>query len=391
MRAGEEMRREMIGKAWKPGALVAMLCLALALGLAACGGGSSSSETTASSGSGAESEGSASEETAANEEAGGEEAGVEEAGGEGVSKQGIVEFRKPKAGSGEGKKIGLIELGSAVPFSNLVTKSVEQAANEAGAELVTCDSELEGQPALDCAKSFATQGVEGYLNFQSDAELSEAICTAGPQVPVIAVDIAQEPCEVAFMGADNEYAGFIAGKAVGEFAKNEWNCEYDAYVSLEEPEAGSVNEERMGGYRKGFQEICPGDLKNEKKLNASRSEVARTQFTDALTALPNMERIIAVGINDESVLAALAAAKTAGREKDVFVSGQGTEPNAVCAIKHNPQWIADTAYFPERYGEIGVPYLLEAMEGKEIPKKLLVPHELLTSKNIEQVYEVTGC
>jgi ribose transport system substrate-binding protein len=378
----------MIDKAWKPGVLVAMLCLALAFGLAACGGGgSSSSESTASTGSeaGEEAEGGASETAAEGE-------GEAEAGGEeGVSKEGIVEFRKPKPGSGEGKKIGLIELGSSVPFSNLATKSVETAAKEAGAELVVCDSELEGQPALDCAKSFATQGVEGYLNFQPDAELSEAICKAGPQVPVIAVDISQEPCEVAFMGADNEYAGYIAGKAVGEFAKNEWNCEYDAYVSLEEPEAGSVNEERMGGYRKGFQEICPGDLKNEKKLNASRSEVARTQFTDALTALPNMEHIIAVGINDESVLAALAAAKTAGREADVFVSGQGTEPNAVCAIKNNPQWIADTAYFPERYGEIGVPYLLEAMEGKEIPKKLLVPHKLLTSKNIEQVYEVTGC
>jgi ribose transport system substrate-binding protein len=384
----------MIDRAWKPGALVALLCLALAFGLAACGGGgSSSSESTAASGSGTEAEGST--ETTAEEPGAGteEEAGGEaEAGGEeGVSKEGIVEFRKPKPGSGEGKKIGLIELGSSVPFSNLVTKGVEKAAQEAGAELVACDSELEGQPALDCAKSFATQGVEGYLNFQSDAELSEAICNAGPQVPVIAVDIAQEPCEIAFMGADNEYAGFLAGKAVGEFAKNEWNCEYDAYVSLEEPEAGTVNEERMGGYRKGFQSICPGELKNEKKLNASRTDVARTQFTDTLTALPGQSKIVAVAINDDAILGALAAAKTAGRESDVFVSGQGADPSSWCEIAHNPQWIADTAYFPERYGEIGVPYLLEALEGKEIPTKLLVPHELVTSKNIEQVYEVTGC
>jgi ribose transport system substrate-binding protein len=381
----------MIDKAWKPGVLVAMLCLALAFGLTACGGGGSSSDTTASAGTEeAETEGSASETAAeeGEEAEGGEEA---EAGSEGISKEGIVEFRKPKPGSGDGKKIGLIELGSSVPFSNLVTKSVETAAQEAGAELVACDSELEGQPALDCAKSFATQGVEGYLNFQSDAELSEAICSAGPQVPVIAIDIAQEPCEIAFMGADNEYAGFLAGKAVGEFAKTEWNCEYDAYVSLEEPEAGTVNEERMGGYRKGFQSVCPGELKNEKKLNASRTDVARTQFTDTLTALPGQEKIIAVAINDDAILGALAAAKTAGRESDVFVSGQGADPSSWCEIAHNPQWIADTAYFPERYGEIGVPYLLEALEGKEIPTKLLVPHELVSSKNIEQVYEVTGC
>jgi ribose transport system substrate-binding protein len=377
----------MIDRAWKPGALVALLCLALAFGLAACGGGgSSSSESTAASGSEAEAETGTSEPTA--DESEGE---AEAEGGEGVSKEGIVEFRKPEPGSGEGKKIGLIELGSSVPFSNLVTKSVEKAAKEAGAELVACDSETEGQPALDCAKSFATQGVEGYLNFQSDAELSEAICNAGPDVPVIAIDISQEPCEIAFMGADNEYAGFLAGKAVGEFAKNEWNCEYDAYVSMEEPEAGTVNEERMGGYRKGFQSVCPGDIKNEKTLNAPRTDVARTQFTDTLTALPGQSKIIAVAINDDAILGALAAAKTAGRESDVFVSGQGADPSSWCEIAHNPQWIADTAYFPERYGEIGVPYLLEALEGKEIPQKLLVPHELVSSKNIEQVYEVTGC
>lgn len=381
----------MIGKAWTPGVLVAMLCLALAFGLSACGGGgSSSSETTASGASETET----SETTATEEsESEGEEAPASEEGGSsaGVSKEGIVEFRKPKPGSGSGKKIGLVELGSSVPFSNLVTKSVEKAAKEAGAELVACDSELEGQAALDCVKSFATQGVEGYLNFQSDAELSEAICNAGPQVPVIAIDIAQEPCEIAFMGADNEYAGFLAGKAVGEFAKQEWNCEYDAYVSLEEPEAGTVNEERMGGYRKGFQSVCPGELKNEKVLNASRTDVARTQMTDTLTALPGQTKIITVAINDDAILGALAAAKTAGREGDVFVSGQGADPSSWCEIAHNPQWIADTAYFPERYGEIGVPYLLEALEGKEIPSKLLVPHELVSSKNIEQVYDVTGC
>ena len=383
----------MIGKAWKPGALLALLCLALALGLAACGGGSSSSSEGST-------EAGAEEAPAGETEAGAEEAPAGEAeqstdseggAGEGVSKEGIVEFRKPEAGSGEGKKIGLIELGSSVPFSNLVTKGVEKAAKEAGAELVTCDSELEGQPALDCAKSFATQGVEGYLNFQQDAELSEAICNAGPQVPVIAVDITQEPCETAFMGADNEYAGFLAGEAVGEFAKKEWNCEYDAYVSMEEPEAGTVNEERMGGYRKGFQSVCPGELKNEKTLNAGRTDIARTQFTDTLTALPGQAKIVVVAINDDAILGALAAAKTAGRESDVFVSGQGGDPSSWCEIAHDPQWIADTAYFPERYGEIGVPYMLEALEGKKIPDKLLVPHELLTSKNIEQVYEVTGC
>lgn len=316
------------------------------------------------------------------------EAAVEEVE---APREGIVEFREPEAGSGDGLKLGLIELGSSVPFSNLVTEGIEEAADAAGVNLVVCDSELDGQKATDCARSFKTQNVDGYLNFQVDESVSEAVCNAGPNVPVIAIDITQQPCEVAFMGAANEFAGFIAGQAVGEFAREEWDCDYDAYVSMESKATPAASDPRMDGYRQGFRSVCPGELRNEKVLDADRTDTARSQVTDTLTALPGQDRIVAVGINDDAVLGALAAARTAGREGDVWVSGQGADPSAWCEIRDNPQWIADTGYFPERYGEIGIPFLIEAVNGDEIPEDLLVPHELITSENIEETYEVTDC
>ncbi len=343
----------------------AVFCAALALGVSACG----EDEEEPAAGGGNQ-----------------EQAESTPAPAPEVSREGIVEFETPEAGSGEGLKLGFIALGDAVPFSKLVTDGMRKNAEAAGAELVVCDSQLDGQKALDCARSFKTQGVQAYLNFQVDQKLAGAVCSAGPDVPVIAVDIKQEPCQDAFMGAANEYAGYIAGEAVGKFAKQEWNCDYDAYVSLESTAAVDANKARMGGYRQGFQTQCPGELKNERILDADRTDPARTKMTDTLTALPGQKKIIVVSINDDGILGALAAAKTAGRSGDIYVSGQGADPSAHCEIKNNPNWIADAGYFPERYGEIGIPYLIRAAKGEDVPKDLLVPHELVTRDNIDQLY-----
>ena len=208
--------------------------------------------------------------------------------------------------------------------------------------------------------------MQAYLNFQVDQKLSGAICEAGPQVPVIAIDIVQEPCQVSFMGAANEYAGNIAGEAIGKFAKDTWNCEYDAYVSLESAAAADANRLRMGGTREGFTKYC--EIKNERVLgDADRTDKARTQFADVLTALPDKHKIVVVAINDDGLIGALAAARTAGREGDIFLAGQGADPTSHCEILNNPNWIADAAYFPERYGEIAVPYLIRAAKGETDP------------------------
>ncbi len=358
---------------WRPRrigarAATAAACVVLALGAAACGSDNDEATTDAAT----------------------SEATTPAPSAE-ASREGIVEFQEPEAGSGEGLKLGFIALGDSVPFSKLVTDSMRRNAKAAGAQLVVCDSQLDGQKALDCAKSFRTQGVDAYLNFQSDQQLAGAICKAGPDVPVIAVDIPQEPCEAAFMGAANSYAGFIAGRAVGEYAKNEWQCEYDAYVSLESTASVDASKQRMGGYREGFQSVCPGELRNERVLDADRTDSARTKMTDTLTALPGQKRIVVVGLNDDGILGAVAAAKTAGRADDIYVSGQGADPSSWCEIKNNPNWIADAGYFPERYGEIGILYLVKAAKGEEIPEQLLVDHQLVTSENVSELYEPKGC
>lgn len=303
----------------------------------------------------------------------------------------FVDFRAMEPGYGEGLKLGYIALGDSIPFSSLVTESMREQAKIAGVDLIACDSDFDGAKALECVRNFKTQGVQGYLNFQLDSAAAAGICAEGPQVPIIAVDIRQEPCQVSFMGANNERAGFVGGVALGEYFKETFNCEYDSFVSLEQPAAGDVNDFRMGGYRDGFTSVC-GDIENLREIDAGGvTDQARTVFADVLTTIPGQERIVVVGINDDVLLGALAAARTAGREGDLYMSGQGADPSAHCEIATNPNWVGDVAYFPERYGEIGIAYLIDLVNGIDVPRDLLVPHEFVDGTNIGEFYDVTSC
>ncbi len=293
-------------------------------------------------------------------------------------------------GSGDGLKIGYISLGDSVPFVKLVSDGIREQVEASGAEFVFCDSEIDAGKALACAQQLAVQEVDGVLNFQVFQDSSPEICAALPEgAPVIAIDIVQEPCQVAFMGADNHRAGEIAGEAMGQYAQDNWDCDYTAYVSLESTAAGAANEARMGGYRDGFQKHC--EIVEERVLDgADRTDPALTQVSDLLTALPG-DRIVVVAINEDGIIGAIGAARTLGRDGDLYYSGQGTDPSIWCEILNNPNYIASSAYFPERYGRILAPAIIDAINGDAVPAELFTPHVVINAENIEEHYEPTGC
>lgn len=301
--------------------------------------------------------------------------------------------------SGAGKKIGYISLGEQVPFAVLVSNSIKEQAAIAGAELVFCDSKLDTPTALACAQQFAVQGVQGVLNFNVDEKASPQICEAYGNVPTIAIDIIQPPCQVAFMGANNHEAGRMAGAAMGKFAKETWDCDYTAYVSLESTGAKAASDARMGGYRAGFQEYCP--IVNEKvQPDVDRTDKAVDTMGNVLSAIPG-NRIVVVAINEDGVIGTIAAANQLGRSGDVFYSGQGTDEFAWKEIACNPQYIASTAYFPERYGRTLIPALIDILDGKQVtadgadgtvPENLFTAHVLVNRDNIRELYpDVPAC
>ena len=291
-------------------------------------------------------------------------------------------------GPGAGLKIGYISLGDSVPFVKLVSDSMRAEAEAAGAEFFFCDSQLDAAKALACAQTFKTQGVDGIINFQVDEAAAESICAAGPDVPVVAVDIHQRPCEKDFVGADNYTAGFIAGEALGTYFQENFDCEYDAFVSMEQPAAGQVNVDRTGGAIEGFESVC-GALDEAKYRSVDGGgtiDGGNTTFGDTLTALTGASRVAVVSLNDDMLLGAFAAAEAQGRGEQVYGVAQGADPSSFENIQNNPNWIGDTAYFPERYGELAIPSIIALIKGESVPENVFTEHIFINAENFAEFY-----
>lgn len=288
-------------------------------------------------------------------------------------------------------KVGYISLGESIPFVKLVSDNIQAEADKAGVEIAFCDSEIDAAKALACAQNLKVQGVQAVLNFQLFEDSSPEVCAAYGGLPTIAIDIHQAPCEVAFMGADNTVAGEISGKYVGDTLKTENDCDYTAVVTLDTKGAGATTEARVNGMIAGFEEACgkiPADKFKSLDVGGT-TDLAVTKFGDQLSAIKPGGTIVVLSLNDDMSLGAFAAARTAGRAAELRLAGQGADPTSWKDIACNPQWLADTAYFPERYGEILIPAVVKLLNGETVEKNLFTKHEVVTKDNVRTLYPDT--
>jgi ribose transport system substrate-binding protein len=285
--------------------------------------------------------------------------------------------------------IGYMNEIDGVPFVQIVKNSVLAAAKKAGVKVDVCNPNGDAQAAVSCAAQFKTEGVKGILNFQADAAAASRVCSAGPKVPVIAFDIVQKPCQTMFYGANNAYAGKLAGKALGQFSKKKFNCKIDAFMLMDDPAVGVVNNERMNGMLNGYKTVC-GTPPNITYVNGGgATDPAIAPATDALTRLSGKHKILVVSLNDDMAIGAVKAAQSSNRLGDIYVGAQGGDPTSwpyLCGKQSFKHWEADTAYFPELYGSRTVPLLVDLIKGKKEPKTVYTNHKVITPANIKTIY-----
>lgn len=289
-------------------------------------------------------------------------------------------------------RIGYISLDERVPFARSVTQGIRTEAERRGVDLIVCDSALTPQGALACSTQLGAAGIDGVISFQAFPDIAADICEATGSVPTVGIAFAQGPCEVSRVRLDQVESGRVAGDAIGRFASEEWGCAVDAYISLEASAAGDDATARMAGYREGFERHCPIPEDADVVLDgADRVATAQTQVARALLRTKG-EHVVVVGVNEDAIEGAMQAAVTAGRATDLYYSGQGADPSVRHAIACDPQYVASVAHFPERYGALVVPALLDAISGEEVPAVIDGPLELVTADDVRQFYpDIPSC
>lgn len=287
--------------------------------------------------------------------------------------------------------IGFANLTEDIVFTKLVRESIENAAAEMGnVTIVLADNKLDGATALSNTENFITQGVDGIIHFQTDEAFGNVIMSRArsASIPVVAIDIPM-PGAV-FFGADNYFAGRLAGEALGNYVNANWDGAADAMLVLELPQSGPIPAARMQGMLEGFQDTVTTKLTDEQIFRLDSKNTQEEAFKvvgDTLAGLPDAKKIVAVTINDGTALGTIAAAEAAGRGDQIMVVGQGADPSGQGEmIKDNSRYLGATGYFAEKYGFKLLPAMIDILECRQVAPAIYQDHVFITKDNLCEFY-----
>jgi ribose transport system substrate-binding protein len=287
-------------------------------------------------------------------------------------------------------RVGFAMQSGRLEFSRDVLRGLEEAAERHGVQLVVADNEYSEAAALRNAEMFVRQGVDLVVEFQVNERVAPVIAHrfAEARIPCLAIDIPQ-PGAV-FFGADNYRAGLIAGRALGEYARDHWRGKVDRVLLLELPQAGPVPQARMTGALNGIQEVIgPVPSKNVLHLDCRGTREDSHRVTlDTLKNLPAKKRVLVATINDPAALGALAAIHDAGRTRETaaVVGQDATHEARVEMNKPDSCLIGSVGFFPEKYGEQIIPLVLKILGGEAVPPTAHIEHALINRDNAARFY-----
>jgi ribose transport system substrate-binding protein len=287
--------------------------------------------------------------------------------------------------------IGFANLTEDIAFTQLVREGLVEAAEEAGnVELILADNRLDGATALANTENFITQGVDGIIHFQTDSAFGNVIMSRAraADIPVIAIDIPM-PGAV-FFGADNYFAGELAGEALAQWVNENWDGQVDAVLMLELPQSGDIPAARMQGMLDAFQANVENPVAEDAVYHLDSKNTQEESFrvvSDTLPLLPDAEHIVAMTINDGTAIGTIAAAEAAGRGEQIMVVGQNADPSGQEEmVKENSRYLGATAYFPENYGSQLLPAMIDILECRPVPPSVYVDHVFISRDNLCDYY-----
>lgn len=283
---------------------------------------------------------------------------------------------------GANKKFGATYMTLNNPFFIALNDGIKSVVEKSGDKLITLD------PALDQAKQIAqvedliAQKVDAiFLNpvdWKGVRPALEAAKRAG--IPVINVDapVFDTNLVATVVASDNYKAGVLVAQDVMKRVKTA------NVVLLEHPTAKSAIDRTQS-------------FVDTTKNNPAYKIVARQSSNGQLEqAMPVMENIIqanpkidvVMGLNDPTAMGALAALRSANRDKGVLIYGVDGAPDAKKMIKEG-RMTATAAQSPKGIGKIAAESVYKILANQKVEPLILVPVFLIDKTNVDK-YGVSG-
>jgi fructose transport system substrate-binding protein len=259
--------------------------------------------------------------------------------------------------------VGLITKTDTNPFFVKMKQGAQQAANQAGAKLLTAAGKFDGDNAsqVTAIENMTTAGAKGILITPSDTKaIVPAIKKArAAGVVVIALDTATDPASaVDALFATNNYN---AGLLIGHWAKAKFGSKAAHIVTLDlSPSRVTVDVARHNGFlagmgnkaatatAKGFAKDSRIECSQDAQGDQAKGQTA---MENCLTKAPDVNLLYT--INEPTALGAYTALKSAGKQNQVTIVSVDGGCTGVRGVRAG-QIAATSQQYPLKMASLGV-------------------------------------
>ncbi len=275
------------------------------------------------------------------------------------------------------------------PFFDSLRQGAEEAATEAGLDLIVqaAEREVDVQSQMQVIGNLIEAQVDVLLiDPIGSGEVLPSILKANEAgIPVLILDTRIDSAAASergveietFVGSDNFQGGVVAGEFILEEAGGK------ARVAILEGIPGhETADSRLRGFLAALRGHDGVQIVASQAANWER-EQGFSVTRDLLQVHPDLNVVFAC--NDMMALGAVEAIKAAGKSDQIIVVGFDAVEEARLAIADGSM-LASVAQLPSEIGRIGVETAVQILEGKDVPEEIPVQIELITLENLYRVH-----
>lgn len=298
-----------------------------------------------------------------------------------------------KTSTSGGKKIAYTTMTLESPYFVEVSEGIKDKCKELGWECTVQDPKMDVASQLAAIETYIDQKYDGIIISAVDAaalsNIVKEATDAGIKVIGSSTDIENIQ---AFVSAGEYEMGYALGKAIGEW------CETNLLGDLKGVTFGTINDQNVMIREKGMREGAAETY--TKGTIAFINEPGTLGGVTAEEGMANMEGImqsnpdinLIMGSNDDSILGAYEAAKSAGMDlSQMAFGGVNAVEQALQTIKEEKDAGAG-AYrvtidiTPRLHGATDVEILQQLFDGKEFTEQVIIEAKPVTVDNIDEYF-----
>jgi ribose transport system substrate-binding protein len=275
-----------------------------------------------------------------------------------------------------------------------VRRSFELAARTLPVDIFYYDNGGDAEKALANVEDAIERKVDLFVEFFSDpdvnGEVGSKLKTVG--IPALAVNYPVPGARL--YTADNLAAGRIAGKTLGQFAKENWADQtVIAVVAGDLGDPAPYLADRVQGITEGLHEDWPEVFL--ARIDTSGNAVRVEGLLGKFLASQTRRKVLVATLDDPTALGAKSAIELAGRMGDCVIVSQGLDrsvhggANDKKEIDPNNRGsivLGSVAYYLDRYGYEVLPLALKMLSGEDLPRRTTTKHILVSAKNVFTEY-----